>query len=76
MSDVAPAAPSAAQQQLIDQFLDSLWLEKGLSKHTRSAYRTDLRSLAGWLEGRGGALQRASRADLMAYMGWRLAAGY
>ena len=68
--------PSAAQQQLIDQFLDSLWLEKGLSKHTRSAYRTDLRSLAGWLEGRGGALQRASRADLMAYMGWRLAAGY
>ena len=76
MSDVAPAAPSAAQQQLIDQFLDSLWLEKGLSQHPRNAYRTDLRSLAGWLEGRGGGLQRASRADLMAYLGWRLAAGY
>ena len=76
MSDGAPPAPSAAQQQLIDQFLDSLWLEKGLSQHTRNAYRTDLRSLAGWLEGRGGGLQRASRADLMAYLGWRLAAGY
>ena len=76
MSDGAPPAPSAAQQQLIDQFLDSLWLEKGLSRHTRNAYRTDLRSLAGWLEGRGGGLLRASRADLMAYLGWRLAAGY
>ena len=34
MPDVAPMPVSDADQQLIDQFLDSLWLEKGLSKHT------------------------------------------
>ena len=28
----------------IDRFLDALWLEKGLSDNTRSAYRSDLTS--------------------------------
>lgn len=76
MPDVAPMPVSDADQQLIDQFLDSLWLEKGLSKHTRSAYRTDLRTLAGWLVQRRSRLLQLSRADLMAHLGWRLSAGY
>lgn len=33
-------------QQHIDHFLDHLWLEKGLSDNTLSAYRTDLNHLA------------------------------
>ncbi|MCY7294299.1 site-specific tyrosine recombinase XerD [Alteromonas sp. a30] len=37
--------------QLIEQFVDALWLEKGLSKHTLSAYRSDLSKLALYLEG-------------------------
>lgn len=76
MPDVAPMPVNDADQQLIDQFLDSLWLEKGLSKHTRSAYRTDLRLLAGWLGQRRSRLLQLSRADLMAHLGWRLSAGY
>ena len=28
--------------QLIDSFIDSLWLEQGLSKSTLDAYRSDL----------------------------------
>lgn len=76
MPDVAPMPVSDADQQLIDQFLDSLWLEKGLSKHTCSAYRTDLRTLAGWLGQRRSRLLQLLRADLMAHLGWRLGAGY
>ncbi|WP_137168017.1 site-specific tyrosine recombinase XerD [Salinimonas lutimaris] len=38
--------PSQASQQHIDAFIDMLWLEKGLSEHTQSSYRTDLTKLA------------------------------
>lgn len=33
----------------IDKFLDDLWLRQGVSKHTLSAYRTDLRQFADYL---------------------------
>ncbi len=67
---------SPADQQLIAEFLDSLWLERGLSKHTLSAYRSDLSLLAGWLGLRGSNLLGASRGDLMEHLGWRIAQGY
>jgi integrase/recombinase XerD len=44
-----PAPPSAADQAVIDRFLDALWLEDGLSKNTLAAYRRDLEGLAGAL---------------------------
>ncbi len=34
---------------LIDQFLDAIWVEQGLSENTLSAYRSDLRVFARWL---------------------------
>jgi integrase/recombinase XerD len=38
-----PEARCQAQNlQLVDAFIDSLWLEKGLSENTLSAYRSDL----------------------------------
>ena len=35
---------------LIDEFVDSLWLEDGLSKNSLDAYRRDMRLFARWLE--------------------------
>ncbi|MCF7987541.1 MAG: site-specific tyrosine recombinase XerD [Methylovulum sp.] len=35
--------------ELIDQFLDAVWAEQGLSENTLSAYRSDLRIFAKWL---------------------------
>jgi hypothetical protein len=35
---------------LIEQFLDMLWLERGLSDNTISSYRTDLYKLNDWLD--------------------------
>ena len=34
----------------IDTFIDALWLEEGLSKHTLQAYRRDLTLFAQWLQ--------------------------
>ncbi|WP_167348710.1 site-specific integrase, partial [Proteus myxofaciens] len=34
---------------LIEQFLDNIWLEQGLSANTLSSYRLDLQALGQWL---------------------------
>ena len=36
--------------ELIDQFLDSLWVESGLSENTLSAYGSDLKIFSRWLK--------------------------
>ncbi len=63
-------------ERLIEEFLDALWLEKGLSPHTRSAYRTDLLAFARWLEGRGLTLESLGRDAVLDHLGWRLSEGY
>ncbi|MGB0988994.1 MAG: tyrosine-type recombinase/integrase, partial [Pseudoalteromonas spongiae] len=38
--------PSVENSQKIEQFLDALWLEQGLSENTLAAYRSDLNKFA------------------------------
>ena len=54
---------------LIDQYLDAIWLEKGLSDNTLMSYRRDLTLFQQWLEPRSMALERAGRADLLEWLG-------
>ena len=35
--------------EIIEQFIDVVWMERGLSKNTLSAYRTDLKNFVTWL---------------------------
>lgn len=35
--------------EIIEQFIDVIWMERGLSENTLSAYRTDLKNFALWL---------------------------
>ena len=42
MSDAIP--------DIIEQFLDSIWMERGLSENTLKAYRTDLNNFVKWLK--------------------------
>ena len=53
------------------RFLDSLWLEQGLSDNTLAAYRRDLQGLQAWLARRGVRLAAARREHLLAYLGQR-----
>ncbi len=55
----------------IDDFIDALWLEEGLSKNTLAAYRRDLSMLAGWLAERGVALDAMPEHQLHAYFSAR-----
>jgi len=61
---------------LIDQFLEALWLEKGLSAHTQSAYRSDIGHFHSWLAERGVQLSCVGRDIILDHLAWRLAQGY
>lgn len=70
MSEAIEAPPETPE---IDDFVDALWLEDGLSKNTLAAYRRDLALFAHWLHAqRGKPLNAALESDLQAYMGARL----
>jgi integrase/recombinase XerD len=60
-----PDTPSLAS---IDRFLDAVWMERGLSPNTLSAYRADLTALDRWLQGRGCSSLAAKRADVLAFI--------
>ena len=56
-------------QSLIERFADALWMERGLSPSSLSAYQSDLRHLGRWLDReRAVDLEAASREDLLAYL--------
>jgi integrase/recombinase XerD len=58
---------------LIDQFLDAIWVEQGLSKNTLSAYHSDLKIFAKWLEEKP--ILDVETKDLSAFLASRYKAG-
>jgi integrase/recombinase XerD len=54
--------------QLLDEFVDALWLADGLAKNTLAAYRSDLTLFAGWLSARNVTLPEVREADIDAYL--------
>ena len=60
---------------VVDRFLDAIWAERGLSENTLGAYRADLLALNQRLEGRKVDLVRATRADILEYISWRVDGG-
>jgi len=60
---------------IIDAYLDSMWMEKGLSENTLSSYRQDLRSYGRWLESIGLFIETARQEDILGYLGYRLDQG-
>ncbi len=54
---------------VIERFADLLWMERGLSANTLSAYQSDLRAFSRWLaQERGRDLLVAQRLDLLDYL--------
>ena len=55
-------------QNQIDEFLDALWSERGLSQNTLAAYRRDLKAFASWLEKNDQSLLKTHSADIQNYI--------
>jgi integrase/recombinase XerD len=66
---------STADESLIEHFLDTLWLEKGLSRNTIDSYRRDLTAFSVWLAARNKELVQVRREDLLGYLADRMGAG-
>ena len=62
-------------RELIDAYLDSIWIEKGLSRNTLESYGRDLEALSCWLQARNLILLGADRADLLAFLAHRMTLG-
>ena len=55
--------------ELLDEFVDTLWLEDGLSRNTLESYRRDLNKFADWLEkNRSISLLQTTHADIQGYL--------
>ncbi len=63
------------EEKVIDQFIDSIWSQKGLATLTLDAYRLDLKHFSEWLRKQKLTLQRASQANIQNYLSQRFTAG-
>ncbi len=70
MKEAKPATAelTSRDKSVIDTFLDSLWMERGLSANTMDAYRRDLNRYAYWLQHRERELLSAETGDILAYL--------
>ncbi len=54
---------------ILDEFIDTLWLEDGLSRNTLDSYRRDLQKYANWLrESQQKNLLEADQGDMQAFL--------
>lgn len=70
----ASALPDS-EEWCIEQFLDAMWVERGLSDLTLAAYRTDLIGFARWLAANDASLLDAGRDRVLGYLASRAQAG-
>jgi integrase/recombinase XerD len=62
----------AADTTIIERFLDALWVERGLSENTLTAYRNDLQQINNWLSQKKSCeLLSVNRNDLLDYLAER-----
>lgn len=65
----------ARSEELVDRFLDAIWMERGLSQNTLGAYRADLMTLSRSLAKNSKPIDEADKADLLAFIAGRVESG-
>ena len=68
-------ALSSNHQSLIDNYLDAIWMEKGLSQNSLDSYGRDLKGFAGWLESKKLDLLGISGPEVQQYLSYRFEQG-
>jgi integrase/recombinase XerD len=74
-SKKATSACVQRSEELVDRFLDAIWMERGLSQNTLGAYRADLMTLARGLAEKDKSIDVADKADLLAFIAMRVESG-
>lgn len=63
------------EQHIIEQFIDALWMEQGLSPNTLAAYRNDLAEFGLYLKRQSKQLLSANNIDIQDYLAFRYEQG-
>lgn len=66
----------AHDQELLEQFIDHLWMEHGLTDNTLAAYRNDLAGFSCWLVSKHNKLVTVSTSDIQRYLAGKFEQGY
>ena len=67
--------PVSGSEEIVDRFLDAIWMERGLSANTLGAYRADLMTLGRRLSESNIAIERAEKSDLLEFIAGRVESG-
>jgi len=65
----------ARSEELVDRFLDAIWMERGLSQNTLGAYRADLMTLGRGLAEHDKTIDEANKSDLLEFIAGRVEGG-
>ena len=66
---------TVAHSHLLDGYLDSIWMERGLSRNTLESYGRDLKYFVHWLQANNETILGASRHQVLAYLTHRVEQG-
>jgi len=69
------SAQQSSSEELVDKFLDAIWMERGLSVNTLGAYRADLMTLWRGLAEHDVPIENAEKADLLEFIAERVENG-
>ncbi len=59
---------SDSDRQILDAFIDNIWIEKGLSQNTLDSYRSDLEQISSWLEKNNLSYIKTSKKEILSYL--------
>ena len=59
---------SDSDRQILDAFIDNIWIEKGLSQNTLDSYRSDLEQFSIWLEKNNLTYSKTSKKEILSYL--------
>ena len=58
------------ERLVIDAFIDTIWIEKGLSTNTLNSYKSDLEKYFNWIESNSLKYKELSRSDVLEYLAY------
>lgn len=61
---------NSEERLVIDAFIDTIWIEKGLSTNTLNSYKSDLEKYFNWIESNSLKYKELSRSDVLEYLAY------
>ncbi len=66
---------NTVNDNIIDSFCDSIWIEKGLSKNTIESYASDLNQLSKWLSSNDKTIEECNEIDINMFLAEKIEKG-